>query len=823
MSARFAEVLRANALDLTMEEQVIAKLQLDREPSPHCTQDIHIGIFFDGTNNNKFRDTPNRTHSNIARLYEVFPGTPARQTAPSFKPRVNADGGTTPRAVFPDQAFKPHSVAPHELPYYRKVYVPGVGTPFPDMRDGDSDADKTLGLSVASYSKGRLAWAMLQLCNQVHAAIMRRPIQDVVGVHDLKKPISAAVLASMSEWLFESMGSTLSHRLKRTGHFDDPAFEARLASYERSVKEAVAAHGHNKPGLGRIRLSVFGFSRGATKARAWVNMVEQRWGAKGLGGLPLQIDFLGLFDTVASVGLAHSAPGADGHFGWADGERLMVPHSVRRCVHLVSAMEVRGSFPLDSVSQSGWLPANCKEIVYPGVHSDVGGGYPPGDQGRSLPEGPEGDGMKLSQIPLAQMYREARMGGVPLAPPSAMDAPRSRNFVIHQELREDFNAYVAATRIGSVEPTLGKGEPAFARMYPSETQPREALLHVMRRHAGHALRWRKDMLTRQGGAAALLALSSMTADTRYQDAEDIRGAEAELKKEIDFLNSADPDKFKSYDDEFLELLDKGVLASSSALLLLGPLFHAAGRWGHAAVMQRVQSAMKDKQGQWDTWLRREWLRTPLLTGDKRRAVSQMMERYVHDSRAWFKPLVCSDTRKLAPDDETWFVLGGQQAERRRRLARLDRSIADLQAPQHVARRQCVIQERAALQAEGQPLILGGREPYRMWGYLRHRGVYQTGRLVSEHHDATQARIEREEERRASEARRLRAIEEEKASHAAERDRLREQSRRFNSDPARTGAQKDAYNEATKAKMARLAQGHAQRLAGLSQVPVSISN
>lgn len=77
-----------------------------------------------------------------------------------------------------------------------------------------------------------------------------------------------------------------------------------------------------------------------------------------------------------------------------------MPHYVRRCVHMVAAHEPRGSFPLDLIDCS---MDGREEIVYRGVHSDVGGGYGPGEQGRG-----RDDADKLSQVPLLDMYREAR-------------------------------------------------------------------------------------------------------------------------------------------------------------------------------------------------------------------------------------------------------------------------------------------------------------------------------------------------------------------------------------------------------------------------------
>lgn len=154
-----------------------------------------------------------------------------------------------------------------------------------------------------------------------------------------------------------------------------------------------------------VTLSVFGFSRGATLARAFVRRLiaeHCKHSAEGLvwkgtygDQVRLRIAFMGLFDTVASVG------GPALHMDW--GAELAIPEEVERCVHFVSGHEVRQAFPLDSVRVGKSYPANCEEVVYPGVHSDVGGGYFDSFQGRSN---------LLSRIPLRDMYAEALKSGV---------------------------------------------------------------------------------------------------------------------------------------------------------------------------------------------------------------------------------------------------------------------------------------------------------------------------------------------------------------------------------------------------------------------------
>src|SRR5699024_4877314 len=82
------------------------------------------------------------------------------------------------------------------------------------------------------------------------------------------------------------------------------------------------------------------------------------------------------------------------------------------CYHFMAAHEQRQSFAVDSIrTPEGNYPPNTIEVIYPGMHSDVGGGYPPGDQGKAL----AGHGELISQITLHDMYAAAIDAGAPLA------------------------------------------------------------------------------------------------------------------------------------------------------------------------------------------------------------------------------------------------------------------------------------------------------------------------------------------------------------------------------------------------------------------------
>lgn len=317
----------------------------DKDSAAPVQEGVRIAFFFDGTGNNLEADVGNGEHSNVARL---------------FRAHLRDDPA---QGVF-------------------RYYIPGIGTRFKEIGDPGGGA---LGLAFGGMGQARLDWAMRQF----------------------------------EERVSQSKG--------RTSH-----------------------------------LSLFGFSRGAALARAFARLVADRC-ERGTDGIwrfkhkqtryPVRLYFMGLFDSVASVGapmgtnnaqsidltaglfdlgqvlkqrhlygstlddLAFAdggAPGADpasgmanGHMAWADD--LRIPEMVEDCLHMVAAHEIRNSFPLDSVRLGVRYPKNCRELVYPGAHSDVGGGYRQGEGARS-----PSPGSFLSLIPLRAMRAEAIRAGVPL-------------------------------------------------------------------------------------------------------------------------------------------------------------------------------------------------------------------------------------------------------------------------------------------------------------------------------------------------------------------------------------------------------------------------
>ena len=367
----------------------------EKRVEPPCCKTLHISLFFDGTGNNLNNDLylSNPKHpTNIARLFQATIGS-------GYAAGVQNQG-----ALFDYGAEK-----------YFKFYLPGVGTPFPEIKDLDYS---TFGLAFASKGEDRINWALLRIID-VLKRVLKDPGQNNAS---LSHGESRAALEKMAtSWASFGYGGS---------HDRYEEFTRQLRLLKPKLKLALEQPEPGKPKLLGIKLYVYGFSRGAATARTFVRWLsellpppkkeqdkpQQCLEVDGLM-IPLSIEFLGLLDTVASVGTTHMLPFVDGHASWADGTMELPAERtygglIKKCVHMVSAHEQRLCFPLDSIRRAdGTYPANSNEIIYPGVHSDIGGGYPIGDQGKAIAED---DGYLLSQVVLNDLYSAAFMAGAPL-------------------------------------------------------------------------------------------------------------------------------------------------------------------------------------------------------------------------------------------------------------------------------------------------------------------------------------------------------------------------------------------------------------------------
>lgn len=417
---------------------VTAQCPPGRTDIGNCSLPIWVTFFFDGTGNNRKTDSPTFEHSNVVRMFNAH------------------------------QRFDPTECM---FPFY----LPGIGTPFPEIGDNGYGVYEDFNINAGAGARGQ-------------ARI-------------------------------------------------DHAFE-RLQS---AVTALPSRHTSN------IYVSVFGFSRGAALARAFLYQLANgqhclqvggklTWKA---GGIPLEVKFVGLWDTVASVGLpmaassiasvrnerrkkstswgrdlvqnwlsvarflpgplekvegeaAHQlgngkslsvldlafsdgptdpAPGSfNGHASWG-GQMALDGSLYAKCVHMIAGHEVRNSFPVDSALRARVRPINTVEMVFPGVHSDVGGGYRPGEGGMGTAAGSgqmnvEADALKLSQIPLIAMYKEALVAGVPLramGDSSQWRSEQKADFKLNAGLADLYNHYMSTAATGGLP--LGDAMLRHMRLY----------------------------------------------------------------------------------------------------------------------------------------------------------------------------------------------------------------------------------------------------------------------------------------------------------------------------------------------------------------------
>lgn len=126
-----------------------------------------------------------------------------------------------------------------------------------------------------------------------------------------------------------------------------------------------------------IAIDLVGFSRGAAAARYCIHYVmdssqetlAEKLEAKELDVDTVDINFVGLFDTVSSHGLSFS-----------NDVRALKLDAIRRAnqvVQLEASEEYRENFALTSIKSAG---SKGTRICLPGAHSDVGGGYRSGEE-----------------------------------------------------------------------------------------------------------------------------------------------------------------------------------------------------------------------------------------------------------------------------------------------------------------------------------------------------------------------------------------------------------------------------------------------------------
>lgn len=347
----------------------------------------------------------------------------------------------------------------------------------------------------------------------------RMPEKKQAGIYSIYIPGVATYFPAVGDDGGSTLGKVIGAMGEARINYALKEMDTRLCRHRELARAPTNA-------IHEINIGVFGFSRGSALARAFVNkLIETRCtvtnGKFALtnGNLPLRVRFMGLFDTVASVGrpmssgttdtlgaatsnvrrmieqrledyeevrpqslafAEHGHAGADPAMGSSHGHKsyggmLGIDEGVEEVRHFIAAHEMRNSFPVESVSvvKNGRIikPAHFHETVYPGVHSDVGGSYAPDEGGKSPTQS-----KKFGVIPLTHMYQYALRAGVPLLLPGAWDADNTEDFSADANLTATYDAYLKTINASG---TLGQ---------------------VMNNHMQHYFAWRfRSIRLKQSG------------------------------------------------------------------------------------------------------------------------------------------------------------------------------------------------------------------------------------------------------------------------------------------------------------------------------------
>lgn len=168
-------------------------------PGESCKTNLFFGFFFDGTRNNYVQAEKGKDHSNVARLYDIFPG----QSVPGVLP------------VETDWKYKPERYS-----HFFRVYIPGVASPFEAVKDSGEGWAETFGAAAGAKGCDRIVWALIQAINNVNRYFHKQPLVSSAEATSLANRIS---LSRQARWQMTRPSSAFTE--DGTDRFSEPRIE----------------------------------------------------------------------------------------------------------------------------------------------------------------------------------------------------------------------------------------------------------------------------------------------------------------------------------------------------------------------------------------------------------------------------------------------------------------------------------------------------------------------------------------------------------------------------------------------------------------------
>ena len=305
------------------------------------------------------------------------------------------------------------------------------------------------------------------------------------------------------------------------------------------------------------------------------------------------------------------------------------------------------------------------------MHSDVGGGYPPGDQGKAAAGGHE----VLSQIALHHMYSEAYKIGAPLqAPPLAfseelkkrwpwlvMDVQTENEYDVDPTLIERFNTWLDNMDNGPLEEVMAREAGVitgwrisrYAMNWIKWTSLNRRVLQndpasdmngdeVDAFEALHAMQLEEDAAMRAGSKAPVWSEAELASQKKHQATKEAYEKRTGTQPAASFntskvfepnldyrqLSNAMADFRRDYVPEWNLTLSEMISFGTLANTLVGGLVYMTNGQDEAEHYAQLRQAGEENYA--------------LLFGangkpvnDKAWAIVGLFDEHVHDSRAWF--------------------------------------------------------------------------------------------------------------------------------------------------------------------------------------------
>lgn len=344
----------------------------DSQQSQGTEKTIYIGVFFDGTNNNKFQVT-------MGKYFRLKQDSESASMTAKNRLSFGSDSGTD--MWFVEDSI--HSADIYDLPY---------------TLDGNLAKGKTGRGNVAEMTnegsnndvvKGKQLYENLL---EAYKSGDSEKIKEGKGAsaQDVETYTNVAILEALYAPSFcssddyfplyiEGAGTdmNLTSSSLSVSRANGMMTGTGSAGVEAKVQKAISAIRnicYRYTALStidnlNIHISTYGFSRGATEARMFAYHTRDKSDLlKNLAGIEkvkeVVLDFVGLFDTVSSEG---------GNFSNdVDDLKLWGVNHATAVLHLCAMDEFRSNFALTDIENC--IGSCGTELFMPGCHTDIGGG-----------------------------------------------------------------------------------------------------------------------------------------------------------------------------------------------------------------------------------------------------------------------------------------------------------------------------------------------------------------------------------------------------------------------------------------------------------------